>query len=71
MPFRHTSVALRDALAAVDIPFIEVHLSNTHAREEFRHHSYFSDLARGVICGLGAYGYELALLAAINQLEQS
>ena len=68
--FTHTSVALRDALAAVEIPFIELHLSNTHAREEFRHHSYFSDLARGVICGLGAYGYELALLAAINQLEQ-
>ena len=68
--FTHTSVALRDALAAVDIPFIEVHLSNVHAREEFRRHSYFSDLARGVICGLGAQGYELALQAALAQLEQ-
>ena len=69
--FTHTSVALRDALSAVDIPFIEVHLSNIHAREEFRRVSYFSDLARGVICGLGAKGYELALLAALQQLEQS
>jgi 3-dehydroquinate dehydratase-2 len=68
--FTHTSVALRDALAAVDIPFIEVHLSNVHAREEFRRHSYFSDLARGVICGLGAQGYELALQAALTQLEK-
>jgi len=68
--FTHTSVALRDALAAVDIPFIEIHLSNTHAREDFRQHSYFSDLAQGVICGLGAQGYELGLLAALNQLEQ-
>jgi len=68
--FTHTSVALRDALAAVAIPFIEVHLSNTHAREPFRQHSYFSDLARGVICGLGAQGYELGLLAAIRSLEQ-
>ena len=66
----HTSVALRDALAAVAIPFIEIHLSNTHAREDFRHHSYFSDLALGVICGLGAQGYELGLLAALQQLEQ-
>lgn len=68
--FTHTSVALRDALAAVDIPFIEVHLSNVHARETFRHHSYFSDLARGVICGLGARGYEFALEAALADLEQ-
>lgn len=68
--FTHTSVALRDALAAVAIPFIEIHLSNTHAREPFRQHSYFSDLARGVICGLGAQGYELGLLAALRGLEQ-
>ena len=67
--FTHTSVSLRDALAAVDIPFIEVHLSNVHAREEFRHHSFFSDLAVGVICGLGAQGYELALQAALAQLD--
>ena len=67
--FTHTSVALRDALAAVKIPFIEIHLSNIHAREEFRHHSYFSDLAQGVICGLGAQGYELGLSAAIDRLE--
>jgi 3-dehydroquinate dehydratase II len=67
--FTHTSVALRDALAAVKIPFIEVHLSNVHARETFRHHSYFSDIAVGVICGLGAQGYELALEYAINNLQ--
>jgi len=66
----HTSVALRDALAAVAIEFIEVHLSNVHAREPFRRHSYLSDLAQGVICGLGALGYELALRAALAQLEQ-
>ena len=64
--FTHTSVAIRDALAAVDIPFIEVHLSNVHSRESFRHHSYLSDIAFGVICGLGAQGYEFALQAAIK-----
>lgn len=68
--FTHTSVALRDALSGVKIPFIEVHLSNIHQRESFRHHSYFSDIAEGVICGLGAKGYELALLSAIEKLEQ-
>lgn len=66
--FTHTSVALRDALAAVAIPFIEVHLSNVHAREPFRQHSYFSDLAAGVISGLGSLGYELALQAATRAL---
>lgn len=66
--FTHTSVALRDALLAVKIPFIEVHLSNVFARESFRHHSYFSDIAAGTIAGLGAMGYELALRAAIHQL---
>jgi 3-dehydroquinate dehydratase-2 len=66
--FTHTSVALRDAIAAVRLPFIEVHLSNTHAREPFRRHSYFSDLAVGVIAGLGAFGYELAVRAAARQL---
>ena len=68
--FTHTSVALRDAIAAVRLPFIEVHLSNTHAREPFRKHSYFSDIAVGVITGLGAYGYELAVRAAARQLAQ-
>jgi 3-dehydroquinate dehydratase-2 len=68
--FTHTSVALRDALAGVAIPFIEVHLSNIHQREEFRKHSYLSDIAVGVICGLGAIGYELALEAAIAHLEK-
>ncbi|MFT4519582.1 MAG: 3-dehydroquinate dehydratase-2 [Halioglobus sp.] len=68
--FTHTSVALRDALSAVEIPFIEIHLSNTHAREEFRQLSYFSDLAQGVICGLGPIGYELALQAALESLDQ-
>jgi 3-dehydroquinate dehydratase-2 len=67
--FTHTSVALRDALAASGIPFIEVHLSNVHAREPFRRESYFSDLAVGVIAGLGAQGYEYALLAAIERLK--
>lgn len=66
--FTHTSVALRDALAGVALPFIEVHLSNVHSREPFRRHSYLSDLAKGVICGLGAQGYELALQAALAQL---
>ncbi len=66
----HTSIALRDALLATKIPFIEVHLSNIHARESFRHHSYLSDIAKGVICGLGALGYELALQAAILELEK-
>jgi len=66
--FTHTSVAMRDALAAVNIPFIEVHLSNVHAREDFRRHSYFSDLAQGVISGLGATGYSLALSSAIESL---
>lgn len=64
--FTHTSVALRDALAAVAIPFIEIHLSNVHAREAFRHESYFSDLAVGVIAGLGASGYEYAVQYALN-----
>lgn len=68
--FTHTSVALRDALAAVAIPFIEVHLSNVHAREAFRKHSYFSDLAAGVISGLGAMGYLFALGYALNALEE-
>lgn len=68
--FTHTSVALRDALSAVEIPFIEVHLSNVHSREAFRHKSFFSDIAQGVICGLGPQGYELALTAAINALQQ-
>ena len=68
--FTHTSVALRDALLGVKIPFIEVHLSNVHAREPFRKHSYLSDIAKGVICGLGALGYELALQAAIHELEK-
>lgn len=66
--FTHTSVALRDALLGVDIPFYEVHLSNVHAREAFRHHSYFSDVARGVICGFGSQGYEFALKAVTDSL---
>ena len=68
--FTHTSVALRDALLAVNIPFIEVHLSNVHARESFRHHSYLSDVAQGVICGLGADGYQYALDSAITWLNK-
>jgi 3-dehydroquinate dehydratase-2 len=67
--FTHTSVALRDALSAVNIPFIEVHLSNVHRRESFRHHSYFSDIAVGVICGLGSKGYDFALSKAIETLK--
>ncbi len=69
--FTHTSVALRDALLASRVPFIEVHLSNVFQREEFRHHSFFSDIAHGVICGLGAQGYELAVQAAIRILDHS
>ncbi len=67
--FTHTSVAIRDALAGVAIHFIEVHISNVHAREPFRQHSYLSDIAQGVICGLGVQGYELALQAAITQVN--
>ena len=66
----HTSVALRDALAGVALPFIEVHLSNVHRREPFRHHSYFSDLALGVVCGLGAQGYRAALAHALDCLRE-
>lgn len=67
--FTHTSIALRDALLGVAIPFIEVHLSNIYRREPFRQHSYFSDIAEGVICGLGTRGYQLALQAAIGLVE--
>lgn len=66
----HTSIALRDAVLAVGIPFVEVHLSNVHAREPFRHRSYFSDIAVGTITGLGPVGYELALRAAVHQLAR-
>lgn len=69
--FTHTSIALRDALLGVDIPFYEVHLSNVHAREPFRHHSYLSDKAIGVICGFGAQGYEFALAAAVKKLTSA
>jgi len=69
--FTHTSIALRDAFAAVGVPFIEIHLSNIHAREAFRQHSYLSDLAIGTICGLGPIGYGLALAAAIQRLERT
>ena len=68
--FTHTSIAIRDALLAVGIPFIEVHLSNVFAREDFRHSSYFSDIAAGCIFGLGAHGYELALEAAARRLSE-
>ncbi|NOU53155.1 type II 3-dehydroquinate dehydratase [Pseudoalteromonas sp. JBTF-M23] len=67
--FTHTSIALRDALLSVNIPFYEVHISNVYAREPFRHKSYFSDVAQGVICGLGAIGYQAALQAAVNKLH--
>ena len=67
--FTHTSIALRDALLSVGIPFIEVHLSNVHNRETFRHHSYFSDIALGVICGLGSSGYDFALTKAFEILK--
>ncbi|GLQ29726.1 type II 3-dehydroquinate dehydratase [Litoribrevibacter albus] len=69
--YTHTSVAMRDALLSVKIPFIEVHLSNVHQRESFRHHSYFSDKAVAVICGLGANGYTYALDAAYQQISQA
>lgn len=69
--FTHTSVALRDALLGVNIPFVEIHLSNVHARENFRQHSYFSDVAVGVICGLGPQGYALGLEFAIKRLQQA
>ncbi|MCO7232170.1 MULTISPECIES: type II 3-dehydroquinate dehydratase [unclassified Cobetia] len=68
--FTHTSVALRDALLGIALPFIELHLSNTHAREPFRHHSYLSDVARGVIMGFGARSYDMALDAALDDLAQ-
>lgn len=69
--FTHTSVALRDAILAADIPFIEVHISNVHKREAFRHTSYFSDIAVGTITGLGSHGYDLALQAALRHLKRS
>ncbi len=69
--FTHTSVALRDALAALALPFIELHLSNVYAREPFRHHSFFSDRAEAVICGLGAEGYQVAVAAAIQRVTRS
>ena len=69
--FTHTSVALRDAILATGIPFIEVHLSNVHKREAFRHHSYFSDIAMGTITGLGSLGYDLALQAALSHLKRT
>ncbi|MDP8079042.1 type II 3-dehydroquinate dehydratase [Phocoenobacter skyensis] len=68
--FTHTSVALRDALLSVNIPFVEIHLSNVHSREPFRHHSYFSDIAQAVICGLGVKGYEYGLDFALSGLKK-
>ncbi|MDE2135837.1 MAG: type II 3-dehydroquinate dehydratase [Gammaproteobacteria bacterium] len=68
--FTHTSIALRDALLGAHVPFIELHLSNTHARESFRQHSYFSDIAVGVIAGFGAFGYEMAVRAAAERLAR-
>ncbi len=68
--YTHTSVALRDAMIAAAIPFVEVHLSNIYKREDFRHHSYFSDIAVGVICGLGAQGYEFGIQTAISHLSE-
>ncbi len=68
--FTHTSIALRDAFSGTQIPFVEIHLSNVHAREEFRHHSYLSALASGVIMGLGAIGYELAFTAAVSKIKE-
>ena len=67
--YTHTSVAIRDALAGIDIPFFEIHISNVHRREEFRHHSYLSDIAVGVIVGFGLDGYEFALRGAVNKLN--
>lgn len=68
--YTHTSIAIRDAFLATRVPFIELHLSNVHAREPFRRHSYLSDIAQGVICGFGAFGYEIALQAAMQNLEE-
>ncbi|MDE0309174.1 MAG: type II 3-dehydroquinate dehydratase [Acidiferrobacterales bacterium] len=67
--YTHTSVAIRDAMIASDIPFVEVHLSNVFSREEFRHHSYLADIAQGVICGFGVQGYEFAMQVAVNHLR--
>lgn len=69
--YTHTSIAIRDAFLATRVPFIELHLSNVHAREPFRRHSYLSDIAQGVICGLGAFGYEIALQAAMQYLKEN
>ena len=69
--YTHTSIAMRDALLAINIPFFEIHLSNTFSREDFRHKSYFSDVASGCLIGLGSHGYELALLAAIKKIDLS